>query len=135
MHRTCCVRDRVSLCICPGFPDAQQPRLADIQISTSSSPAPLSSWQVRTLPQHPPRIHLLLFLGLVASRVNLGQRLSIGFLFPSCCGWQKGMCQDSTEGPLIDEEGQAANEGFWFNYVEAVHECTDTQMGITSKCQ
>lgn len=25
------------------------------------------------------------------------------------------MCQDSTEGPLIDEEGQAGNEGVWFN--------------------
>lgn len=97
--------------------------LADIQISTSSLPVPQWSWQVHTLPQHSPRIHFLLLLGLAASRVNLGQHLSIGFLFPSCHGWQKGMCQDSTEEPLTDEEGQGGNGGFGLTMSKL---CTNT---------
>lgn len=108
----------------PSISGCPAARLADIQIPTSSLPVPLWSWQVHTLPRRPLHIHFLLLLGLAASRVNLGQHLSIGFLFPSCHGWQK-MCQDSTEEPLIDEEGQAGKERFWFNYVEAVH--TDPQ--------
>lgn len=47
-------------------------------------------------------------------------RISVPFL-PWQGMWHKGMCQDSTEEPLIDEEGQAGKEGFWLNYVEAVH--------------
>lgn len=59
--------------------------------------------------------------GLGSSQGKSGSTFSIGFLFPSCHGWQRGMCQDSTEEPLTDEEGQEENEGFWLNYVEAVH--------------
>lgn len=126
------VQGTVSLCPSQDF---WMPRacLADIQISTSSLPVPLWSWQVHTLPWHSPRIHFLLPLSLAASRVNLGQHPSTGFLFPSCHGWQKGMCQDRTEEPLTDEEGQAGNEGFWFNYVKAVYKHRPT--GIASKCQ
>lgn len=85
------------------------------------------SWQPSTIPCCQPHACLLLLLGLLAARVDLGQRLSAVFLFLSCLCWQKGMCQDSTEGPLSGEEGQTGNGRFWFNYVGSVHKCTDTQ--------
>ena len=61
------------------------------------------------------------------ARVNLGQHLSEALLFPSCLGWQKEMCQDSTERPPTDEEGQAGNDRRGFNSVESEHKHRHTE--------